>query len=67
MINDVYGCGRCANKQEVIDTLLAAETEPHRWGHVLVEKVATLMSILGRAPTPSATATEVRREAARAR
>jgi hypothetical protein len=50
MIKDVYGCWRCANKQEVIDTHLAAETEPHRWGPVLVEKVATLMSIHGTRP-----------------
>jgi hypothetical protein len=36
-----------ANKQEVIDALLVAETEPHRWRRALAEKVETIMQLRG--------------------
>ena len=36
-----------ANKQEVIDAPLAAETEPHRWRRTLAEKVDTIVKMRG--------------------
>jgi hypothetical protein len=41
------GCGRFANKQEVMDATLPTDTESDRRRRVLAEKVETIMTIRG--------------------
>jgi hypothetical protein len=47
MTNDVERLRARDDKQAVVDAILAAETEPHRWRRVLAEKVETIMTIRG--------------------